>query len=643
MLDARKQLLLAKIGICTFVFVKLLWIWIPVSIMALPRLGDDSLVYLWWGQHHLTGKSSQVLSNTLSIHNWSSYATPAEFFERNRVTMRIAGAVASPLSLFGGSLVGSGFDPGLVFAFQETIVLTVLTLGLAAFLSFAFGRGPAGIALALLAFTFLPAQGLHYLIPGVFSLGIALLLFRLVLTDLPLAYIFTAAFLCLITHQIGLIYVALAAGLAIASTTYSGDRGHGFRVVATLALAIAIARLWNYWWGIVPESGAGRGSVTLSFLGRNAVGVWREWSRHPFALTVAGLGAVWGLFHVRLASPILWLTVLVTGAMAASLAYDIPGYPGDVGIRLSIILFILASGAVATAITRLMSTPSRTAIVGVAMCGLATIGLGVARSKMWANVNLRYEGLNFEHLRKLVSGLPEDTTILYAETDVAMLGSVIAGAHRLGAIPYPMIRTNPGLGAELDRRRPTIIALIPPRALSGSGAIQSRRLGKRFYGYRFDEFRQISITKPQAAQSIYLRLADVDSASQLSFSLEGPPSSGCTYAAPETINGGAARWIRISAVGCTKLVVEPRRADNGNAIDGLSMVQPNERISWPWGWNEVGLSAQPWSRGRQIDIEFSWPALLRYNKADRLEGALPPLRTILSDRSGIIFAQLSWK
>jgi hypothetical protein len=300
-------LLLAKIGIFTFVAVKLLWIWIPVSIMALPRLGDDTLVYLWWGQHHLVGTSSQALSNTLSIHNWSGYATPAELFERDRVTMRIAGAVASPLLLFGGGLVDFGFDPSLVFAFQETIVLAVLAVGFAAFLSFAFGRGPAGIALALLAFTFLPVQGLHYLIPSVFSLGVAFLLFRLVLTDLPLGYIFTAAILCLLTHQIGLIYVALAAGLVIARTIYSGDRGHGFRVVATLALTIAIARLWHNWWGIIPESSAGRGFLTLSFLGENAIGVWQEWSRHPFALAVAGLGAVWGLVHARHASPILWL------------------------------------------------------------------------------------------------------------------------------------------------------------------------------------------------------------------------------------------------------------------------------------------------------------------------------------------------
>lgn len=636
-------------GLALFVAVKLLWTWIPVVLMGMPRLGDDALVYLWWGRNNFVGLTSPAVTDVLNLHHLGGYVTPEHIFDRNRVTMRVIGAVPSPGSLLLGGLVTAGVDPKIIFALQETMVLAALALGLGVLFHFLFGATAGGIAFVFLAFAFVPIQGLHYLIPGVLALSLALMLFVLVTRDKPnVLAIFAVALLTLLTHQIGLIYVAVASALYVLHSIVQ-QRTHWRRadVLAAIAAAGLVAFIWAALFGAMPESTAGRGAISFLNVAGNAAGMVRRWWGVSTGLVIGLAGLAWGLAHFRLRSPITLLAVVVSGAIVASVTYDIPGYPGDVGLRLIVVLFILACGGAGAALASVMNRPFGKLLVVACVGAFACFGAVNTYRLMIKNANGRYHLLDYRELRQAIAEVPANATILYAEADIALMSALLVGGERLGAIPYPMIQHSPHLQGILRARKPTLMALVPPRELSGSsvayasGGYSAVRasLAPRSYGYRFAEFRRIEIAKPPETEALFVRLEPLGSVDRISISASSAGSAvPCASLRLEPVTASSTGWYRLTARGCSTIALEAAGAPGAAAISGLSLSEPNLARCWPWGSAGVRLRAMPRRNATVVDVDFSWQALLASNEASGLRPFLGGTPVLVTDRGGIIFA-----
>lgn len=634
---ARRWLIAAMTG---FLLVKLAWVFVPAAVMGLPRLGDDALVYLWSGASTVAQPRTQqpAIHDILQLRKEGSDLSPQLEYSRARVAMRTTGVSASPIALGTGAVLHGGAGHKLAFAIIEAVIAVVLCAAVAYGLGLVAGPGAAAATLAVTALAILPNQGLHYLVPSVFVLAAALLLWATVLLR-PGRWgqVLLLALVMLFTHTIGMVYLLGAAAMVIAKGVLTRRLDAAQRAcLAAMALSVPL------WLAVSALTGArapmtpGLGGLSLADVPLNAAGLaihlkTLAWNQPVLFFTTAA-----GLFRAmqqRRARPDAFILVGVLSAVVLStVVVHIPGYPGELPSRALIALVIACTGVSASwALEASTGMRHRARWLAAAVLGVLCTQLPLFMGYGIGNINSRHQIYDSGSLAAEVGSMPSGAAVVWTDTDVAMMAALLEGADRLHAVPYPMLATATGLRERTARSPAVFVAASQPERLNGTSVLGSWSLKPRFYGWDFSSYRRVSVdVRDGAPLPLYLRLRGNPGA----LSVTREDGGGCRLEPVPSEDGG---WFRVGGCapgGSLRLESDP----GGPDLTGLALRRPDPRCAWPWGEPAVRVRAEPRRSGDTSEVHFSLSHLMGENASRDIARELGPL-TVYSCRSGLVWLQ----
>ncbi len=624
-----------------FLAVKLVWVLVPAAVMGLPRLGDDALVYLWSGVSSVAEPrlDKPAIRDIIQIRQEDASPPPALEHARARATMRTTGVTASPVALLAGGLLHAGVSHKLAFALVEAAIAVFLCFGIAYGVGQLCGQGAAAATLALLAFAILPNQGLHYLIPGVFVLALALVLWVTVLMR-PARWLLALiiAIIMLLAHPIGpvcvLVGIALLAGQAI-----QARRLPSASVMSLAALGTSFP-LWlatNAWIGVRAPLTGGLGGFSLAEVPRNIMGLAGHLKTlvltQPVLFVLLLVGLVLAIRQRRTRPNAFLLAGVLAGVVLTTVAVDVPGYPGELPSRALIALLIVCVGIAGTWLLESFMPLRRCWLVGTAAIGFAWctqlpqfLHYGIE------NINSRHQIYDAAKLRSEIAALPANTTIVWLDSDVALMAGLLEGADRLHAVPYSMLAKPEDLRSWTTSTAPVMLATTAPERLNGMSLVRSWSLRPRFYGFDFRSYSSVLIDAAEATElPRFLRVAGGESR-RLSVhagdgrrcELEQPPSS-------------AAQWLRVTGCeGARQLQIESD--DRNLRVTGISQLLQATGCAWPWEVSGLRLIAVSRKGGESREMSFGYDNLLGVQTARALQSQFGTL-TLNSCESGIVWLQ----
>ncbi|MDP2788061.1 MAG: hypothetical protein Q8O79_08315, partial [Pseudomonadota bacterium] len=206
------------LGLLVFLLAKLYLIVPTTAALAVPRLGDDSLVYLWKGQLALTENADSLpaLRDVAMQRQLQDGADQELRWMRSNVAQRTLGTMTPSYNLIAASALALIPDLRWAFAMTELVGLALMAVGMGWFLFELVGPAVAGVALFPMAFAILPNQGLYSFIPGTMALSCSLILWAYLWRSGRHArsWIVAAAALWILgLHPIAKIYILLTPAL----------------------------------------------------------------------------------------------------------------------------------------------------------------------------------------------------------------------------------------------------------------------------------------------------------------------------------------------------------------------------------------------------------------------------------------------
>jgi hypothetical protein len=618
-----------------FLTVKLLWVIIPTGIMGTPRLGDDALVYMWIGNNTVLSSKldAPAIKNILEIRRNDDVLTDELEFQRARVTMRTTGVNASPFVFISGGMQKFGLNHKFVFAILEAIIACILTFAIAYSLSRIVGEDAAGFVLFVGAFLIFPNQGLHFLIPGVFVLSLALLQFSLILRDdgvkrLPLILITLPM---LLAHPIGQVYTLLSFSISIIKSLIVGRSYRGMLYVPIYLFVSAL--LWviiTKISGEVAPATSGMGGVSFANFMINFNGIVRIFlkfaSNQPiFALCISlGLFNVWLLRRKQV--NLFVITFGLLSLIFVSLLVDLPGYPAELATRIFVpfALFAMASFAlgVVSYLNHYVLNFFVLIMIFMAIPNFYNLGM--------SNMNDRAEIYDSRKLNEEISNIPNDSPIIWMDTDNALMAGLIEGAYKHPAIPFNMLAKSQDVFNFVDRRQPVFLATMAPRNLNGIAAKNIYSFKKRFHGYGYSEFSRITLNIAHNINNkLFVRL-QLNSISEIV--VHGLNGENCSI---EKLTGFK-DWYIVN--GCENLKDISFSGNSNNAtFIGASLEYPDNKKSWPWG-SDVKITAFPINKTDPIEVIFSYDYLFNSRLFPALKSEFDGI-SYISDYSGIIWTK----
>lgn len=641
-------------GLAVFAVVKMAWILFPVYVMGLPRLGDDSLAYLWSGINSAYGghAGDPAVSSVKRIFREYPADGPAVEFERQRVAMRVVGSDASPFYGGLGLALEAGVNPKLAFAAIEVLALGVLTAGIVGLLTALFTGPAAGLALMPLAVTFFPGQGIHFLVPSVLALGFGLLLCRMAAVSHERAGLAAVlAFAAQSVHPIGLVYCIAAICFVLALAFF--ERRSSLTVamfIGGVLLGIVLARLLTKIPGADPEISTHLGALDLTTAPRNLIAALSAFGttlrEMPVPLAVAwGIVAITVLVHLpdlaRQRHRGLILLALFASTVLAGACYDLPGYPGDLSVRLAVPFGIIAAGVGAYVL--LQASPAGTGrgnvLLGLALLVVA-LSLPLTTSRFFQNINGRFPVYDSAALVRQIAALPPASNILYADTDLGLMMALVSGGARHGAIAFQALPSNVGPGDLPPSLKPDFLAATLPQSLNSLAQIRSTSIEPRYWGFGFKDFREVVATVPVTTANLFLKVSPLVRRSGLK-AFKRMPFGNCDIAIHDFADANGASWVSLDFTSCGEpggLIVLTANASDVRIL-GLSLDEPTPGLNWQWG-SAVTITGLPRFKGRSVSVDLSWNGLLSANRAAKLLDRLPKLPRVISDEGGIVIARI---
>ena len=626
-----------------FFVVKILWVVLPTFSMGIPRLGDDSLVYLWAGKASFDHNqvSQQGIKDIAAIRESSDVISKETDYSRARVTMRTAGVSASPLYIGMGYILNFGVTQKTLFAIMEISICLLLGFGLAYFLSGLVGASGTSFALGLLIFSIFPNQGIHYLIPSVCALAIFLILLRVVFFEGVYFYKFVLGFLLLFIHTIGQVYLLFSIMLIfsqqLVKDKFSRD---GLYSIALLVFCAILFRLITPLIGAIQPPTSGMGGINLSQYGSNFIGFFRLLSvfvtTQPLMTFFTSLGCLIILFNFRknINLSLTWGGFLIL--LFASLLVDIPGYPADLASRVLVPFVILCLGISGKWIfEKLKSKNSMIFFVLASAVIVVFTQVPYFLEYFFTNLNSRYQVLNENILEKDLKKIQIDSKIIWLDSDTQMMTGFLKGAAVFNTIPYIMVAKTKMLHDMIAKSNNFFYVLPYPESLNGLSAIQSRSLEPRYYGYGFDHFESISVlSDKERLGRIYIRTINALPEDFIVFS--GSSENKCSLEKIKTSNNKT--WFMLS--GCNdSLIIDIKSVNQKVKLIGLSFDLPRNELSWPWGRGGFKLIAKPRDKNIQaLAVRFDLEWLLGKSAYEDLQPYLNKSK-IIKDEGGFIWAQ----
>jgi hypothetical protein len=631
------------LSLAVFLLAKAAWIFLPTMTMGQPRLGDDSLVYLWVGAGNVLEPKvdDPAIRDIIELRKTLTGGDHETEYLRARTTMRTANVSDSPVSFLLSGLLKLGLSDKMAFAVFEMIVACVLATGIVSLFLATVGVVPAATALVCLAAIILPVQGLQYFVPSILTLSLGLILWAELARPRPrLALVVFLAMAASLIHQIALVYISVAAGYVVAQALM---RPRSLRVSAASIAAIAggmgAAKLIDFVVGKQIALTAGTGGVSLSEIPVNLLAMLRSigeiLSTSPFLWVLAIVGLI---IHLRTRdSRLPTLFALTVAAAFAGTAFNIPGYPGDLPTRLAVASTVLAAGFAGVALDAALKKPRAYQIGAVALLALHVVSQSaLSYAGYWRNLNRRMEVYDTAAIRRDLAMLPPDASVVWTDPDVTMMAAFLEGGTRFRALPFPMAETGDNLDRVLAEWRPDHIAASVPTKMNTKSAYRMRSFAPRFYGLSLRDARDVKINVAPSTDRIFIRFSRPLAAGEITFGLQS--ADGACPAADYRKAGPDGNWVEVDLSKCPKAkAVEVNATGDELAIVGLQSQTPRPRVNWPWG-ETVTISGR-FVHGRRgpIDLKFDWTTLLGETLASKLVDRSPA--ATLSDESGIVWVR----
>jgi len=362
-LTARPAALLLAVGFALYVFVQVGLVFGPIIARPVPPGTTDAYVYIAKAEQLRTCSRQRCPALVDLRAQVGRGSNLPDHIARQRGLAHQRGLLQYHLAhsalLYAVRAAGISYELALnILAVAGAVMVACAVAWL---LTAAFGVGPAGIALALLAFAVYPGyHGLHWIVPSTMALGLGLLAWAAVLARIR-ALTLILPFLILAatwTHPIGSVYGVGA--LVLYAVLVSWRSASGWAVLALGAVAAASPLIAAQFIERPPLSFQGlhanEGWDFVAGVEKNLRAAW--WAVRPW-LNERGGAAVLALAVVGLAiagagrrRAICALAAVVAGLAAASFVYVLPRYPGEMFHRIFVPFAIVATGIAAFAIWR---------------------------------------------------------------------------------------------------------------------------------------------------------------------------------------------------------------------------------------------------------------------------------------------------
>lgn len=651
---------LFALGVLVFLFAKLYLVLVPTMVLDTPRLGDDSLVYLWKGLYSNLGYDNALpaLQDIRSAHDAKNGASPELDTERVAIFRRVIGTQTPLYNLLTGAAFALGLDLKWTFAATEIVGVLAMTAGFAAFLRVLFGASAAGVGALLLAFAILPNQGIYSFIPSTFALSLALALWAYLLKargNASPAIVIVASLIILGIHPVGMVYVAMAIAVhAIGLGSWPGvfqRRNLALYGSMTLAALIALS-LQKIVPILVQPSLESLGNAGPH--GGVKENLEAAWSLTKDPLTRKNLLLI-GLFILGSVSfrkeifdaRVRLVFLMLCGMLGISVFHVLYGYPAELFSRLLVPFVVVAAGVGGKALCQAFQSGRlrKSALAGFSV-GMVMSALLWAGSYVFQTINWRTEVIHDNLVAWNLNQLPEGSNILYGETRIALQALLPLGGYRFGAVVYPMIGDGAGLDRLVDERRPPVIVVPNYGALNSIAMERAKSFEPRRHGFHFgtvDELR-VSASRVKPITDLYLLVDNPGEALDIPFVAEAEGRE--PKAIRKTINVSAGRrWLHVFSTSEGHLTKATFSLPEGGAwIIGVSGTAPFPHVDWPWA---SGLEIAYHFRGKPkdsvVNLDFSPAALLKTYKAEKLTSYVDDASPTLSDDSGLVFLRTSFQ
>lgn len=621
----------------------------PTSALAIPRLGDDALVYLWKASDASYTPETSALSDlkaqtSLGHNNW----------EIERVALRTFGHITPTYDFilrFGLDLAG---DLRIAFASVEMLGVILMTIGMGWFLFEIAGPAIAGIAMLPMAFAILPNQGIYSFIPSTFALSCSLILWAYLWRRREHASavgIGLAVLAILGLHPIAKVYVAITPALYwLRLGQWSAWRGPAlWRITLACGLSISLALILPLLFPSLrpPPSNIMGGLNFLEGALNNLDAVmglaWDPVVKYnlPWAFMLAG--AILFAPCLFLTWPFGTLTAGLVALLGVSLLFWLPGYPGELFSRIWV-LFVLLTSAIGA---RFMLDQWARQGPRQKVFKWLFVALMVLSALVWvfkyvpSAMNWRTEIIDEPLVAAELKSFPEGATLLYAETNVALQASLLLGADRLGAIAYPMLAGTPSLDALIQQRKPAAIVLPPEPKLNSLAQARYKWFLKRRHGLFSGVVSHFTISRNQGMPLADMHLLVEGNAESMHW--EATDATGNTIARGKTAWSSESAWMALDISDAAEAVHFTLPDANG-WIFGISAGAPKHKVYWPW---ETGWALTYGIRGKSPDknvrLEFSAQSLLARVDAEVLELYVDPQHPVQSDAGGLVFLRTNYE
>jgi hypothetical protein len=654
-MNIRSSKILFWSGIAVFVLAKLYLI-VPMSAaLAAPRLGDDSLVYLWKGKLSFIENAESVPAlNDIALQRYLHDDANEDLrWMRSNVVQRTLGHMTPSYNPLAGVALKIAPDMRLAFLATEIVGLILMTIGMAWLLLEIVGPAAAGIALLPLAFAIMPNQGIYSFIPSTFALSCSLILWAYLWRRCEHASatgVGLAALVILGLHPIAKLYVAITPALYwLRLGQWSAWRGPVlWRITLACGLAISLALILPLLFPSLrpPPSNIMGGLNVLDGVLNNLDAVmslaWDPVVKYnlPWAFMLAG--AILFAPRLFLAWPFGALTAGLVALLGVSLLFWLPGYPGELFSRVWVLFVLLTSAIGARFMLDQWARPGPRQKIFKWLF----VVLMVLSALVWvfkyvpAVMNWRAEVIDEPWVAAELKSFPEGTTLLYAETNVALQASLLLGADRLGTIAYPMLAGTPSLDMLIRQRHPAVIVIPPEPKLNSLAQARYKWFLKRRQGLFSGVVSHFTISRNQGMPLGDMRLLVEGDAESMHW--EAADATGKIIARGKTPWSSNSAWMALDISDAAESVHFTLPDANGWIL-GISAGASKHKVYWPWesGWAMTyGIRGK--SPDKNIRVEFSTQSLLARIGAKDLMTYVDQHHPVQSDVGGMMFLRTNF-
>jgi hypothetical protein len=640
-------------GLLIFLAAKLYLVLLPATALATPRLGDDAMAYLWKGERATLrdADSRPALQDIRNQRFLDDHPSEEVAWLRSDVAHRTLGTLTASYDYLAAGALALAPDLRWAFAFTEVAGVLTMAAGMAWFLFELCGAAVAGLAMMLMAFAVLPGQGIYAFIPGTMSLSCGLLLWAYLWrkgADSSAWVVLVASLPLLGIHPIAKIYVALVPAILWLRLGHLADWRAlvlwrvSLACTAALGASLLLPMLLP---ALQPPPSAIMGQIDLhrgidynlsAVLPLLADPMLRK--NLLWAFLLAG-----GLVLAPRASFPQPLALMFAGTvtlLAVSFVYFQPLNAGQLFIRLWVLFVLLGAAAGASFVVHLLSRDRlrRRLALTVTMGGMLVSAILWVMDYVPHTMNWRDEVLEEMPIRTRLAAFPADTTLLYADTYIALQAALLLDGYRLGALAYPMLAGTPSLARLVSDRKPAAIVTPGFTSLNSLATQHAKNFVHRRQGLYMPAVDQFAVSRGAGLPLDGLRVLMENSDPVATLTWQPVDAAGHILGPThDTLLPTGMAWIPLP-VPANAATVRVSLPNVRAWVLGLSPGTPTAHVLWPWKANwSLSYRFREEENAKTVRVEFTPRSLLEQVQAEALVPYVDAADPVLADDGGLVF------